>query len=255
MRDEYRELVEAFGPVAGTYERARPGYPPALVDLLRSGAGLGPGTRAVDVGAGTGKLTRALAATGAEVVAVEPVAGMRAEFRRALPGFELRPGSAEALPLPDGCADVVAAGQAFHWFDPARALPEIHRVLRAGGTLVLVWNARDESRWPWDRVTPVLERFRRSAPRIAGSASQEAVAASPLFGPVLEARFRNDLTSTRAGFLDRVASTSFVAALDGADRAVLLEEIGEILDQTAAGDAVPLPYVTEVYRSRAEPHR
>ena len=120
------------------YERGRPGYPRAAVDFLAR-LRLGPGRTVVDLAAGTGKLTRLLLATGAEVVAVEPVAEMRA----ALPaGARTVDGTAEAMPLTTASADAVAVAQAFHWFDGDAALAEIHRVLRPGGALALVWNRR-----------------------------------------------------------------------------------------------------------------
>src|ERR1700753_2775966 len=134
----------SFGGAAAAYERGRPPYPPEALDWL-----LPPGARRVlDLGAGTGKLTRELVARGLDVVAVEPLEGMRAELSRVLPGTPVRAGSAEEIPLPDGAVDTVLAAQAWHWVTPERAAPEVARVLRPGGTLGLVWNERDE-REPW----------------------------------------------------------------------------------------------------------
>ncbi len=140
-----------FSRAAEVYERARPSYPAEAVDWMVEVTGLGPGYTVVDVGAGTGKLTRLLAPTGARVVAVEPVAEMRALIERA----EVLEGTAEALPFPDGAADVVTVAQAFHWFELDRALPEIHRVLRPGGHLALFWNSRDLD----DPLQAALERL------------------------------------------------------------------------------------------------
>src|SRR3954471_9902173 len=128
-----------FASAADVYERARPSYPVEAVEWMARRTGLGPGSTVVDVGAGTGQLTRPLPATGARVVAIEPVAEMRAK----LDGFESHDGTAEELPLADASADVITVAQAFHWFDHARALPELHRVLRPGGHLALFWNSRD----------------------------------------------------------------------------------------------------------------
>ncbi len=128
-----------FSSAAGEYERARPSYPPEAVSWLAERTGLGPGRTVVDLAAGTGKLTRLLVGTGARVVAVEPLAEMRA----LIPEGEVLDGTAEDLPLPAAAADVVTVAQALHWFDLDRALPEIHRVLRPDGWLVLVWNMRD----------------------------------------------------------------------------------------------------------------
>src|ERR1700744_1056654 len=148
----------SFGVAAATYERGRPPYPPEALDWL-----LPPGARRVlDLGAGTGKLTRQLAARGLDVVAVEPLEGMRAELSRVLPGTEVLDGSAEQIPLPDGAVDAVLAAQAWHWVTPERAAPEVARVLRPGGRLGLVWNGRDETvPWGGERSQIVEEQGRR----------------------------------------------------------------------------------------------
>jgi SAM-dependent methyltransferase len=136
-----RQRARSFGGVADAYERARPSYPAEAVRWL-----LGPGPLdVVDLGAGTGKLTAVLLGEGHRVVAIEPLAPLRAKLAEALPATPALEGRAEAIPLPDRSADAVLAGQAFHWFDTVPALEEIARVLRPGGTLGLVWNFRGES--------------------------------------------------------------------------------------------------------------
>src|SRR5436190_13208524 len=126
-------MAEAFGAAASDYERARPSYPPQAIETLKADAGIGPGRRVCDLAAGTGKLTRLLVATGADVVAVEPVPGMREQLSEVLPEIEVLDGTAEAIPLDDGSLDVVTVAQAFHWFNFDEALAEIRRVLRPGG--------------------------------------------------------------------------------------------------------------------------
>src|SRR3954454_13116307 len=121
----------SFGPAAADYERVRPSYPGSAVAWL---VGTEP-QRVLDLGAGTGKLTRVIVALGHDVVAVEPLPEMRAELSAALPTVETHAGSAEAIPLADASVDAVVVGQAFHWFDQARAVPELARVLRPGGVL------------------------------------------------------------------------------------------------------------------------
>lgn len=147
---QIRQAAQGFDRNADAYEAARPSYPAEAVAHIVGHASIAPGRRVLDLAAGTGKLTRLLVTTGAEVVAVEPVAGMRAVLARELPGVEVHDGTAEALPLPDGSVDAVTVAQAFHWFDPDAALAELRRVLRPDGHLVLVWNTRDRS-YDWVR--------------------------------------------------------------------------------------------------------
>ncbi|WP_395572957.1 class I SAM-dependent methyltransferase [Streptomyces sp. BK79] len=133
--------AHSFNAAAAQYAANRPSYPPALLDALEEYAGHPlAGARVVDVGAGTGIATARLHARGAAVIAVEPGAGMAAEFRRTLPDVPLVRGNGNALPLADHSADLLTYAQAWHWTDPALAIPEALRVLRPGGTLALWWN-------------------------------------------------------------------------------------------------------------------
>jgi SAM-dependent methyltransferase len=138
------ERARSFETVAADYERHRPEYPGEALRWAAEQLGLEPGARVLDVGAGTGKLTRGLVAIGLEVVAVEPGAPMLEQLRVAVPEAEAHEGSAESIPLPGADVDAAFAGQAFHWFDREQALPELHRVIRAGGGLALLWNWWDE---------------------------------------------------------------------------------------------------------------
>ncbi|HWJ96893.1 MAG TPA: methyltransferase domain-containing protein, partial [Acidimicrobiales bacterium] len=140
--------AEGFGAGAAAYEKGRPSYSDDVVAWLVERLGIAPGRTVVDLAAGTGKLTRLLAATGASVTAIEPVDAMRDQLLQACPGVEAVSGTAEAIPLPDRTVDALTVAQAFHWFDPAAALAEIARVLRPGGALGIVFNERD-TREPW----------------------------------------------------------------------------------------------------------
>ncbi|MEW2128804.1 class I SAM-dependent methyltransferase [Streptomyces sp. NPDC005435] len=133
--------AHSFNAAAAQYSASRPSYPPALLDALEelSGRPLA-GARVVDVGAGTGIASRVLHERGARVLAVEPGAGMAAEFRRALPDVPLVRGDGNALPVAGAHADLITYAQAWHWTDPARSVPEALRVLRPGGALALWWN-------------------------------------------------------------------------------------------------------------------
>ncbi|MFJ7152154.1 class I SAM-dependent methyltransferase [Streptomyces sp. NPDC100445] len=133
--------ARSFDSAAARYAANRPSYPAALLDTLEELAGRPlSGARTVDVGAGTGIATALLRARGADVLAVEPGAGMAAEFRRALPHVPLVRGVGDALPVADAHADLLTYAQAWHWTDPARSVPEALRVLRPGGALALWWN-------------------------------------------------------------------------------------------------------------------
>jgi SAM-dependent methyltransferase len=202
------------------YQRGRPGYPPDAVGFLASRLRLGPGRTVVDLAAGTGKLTSPLLATGAEVVAVDPVAEMRA----ALPtGARAVDGTAEAMPLATASADAVAVAQAFHWFDGEAALGEIHRVLRPGGALALVWNRRRMDEPLNQAIEELIAPHRGHPSAFHTGAWRAAFERTTLFGPLHERVFPNDQLLDRDGLVDRVASISFIAALPDSERAKVLE--------------------------------
>jgi len=247
-------MVRGFDREARRYERARPGYPRASVRHLAKVLDLRRGRTIVELGSGTGKFTRAILPTGAAVVAIEPTPGMRREFRRAVPEVALLPGTAEAIPLPDGFADAVVAAQAFHWFRSRPALREIARVLRPRGGLGLVWNTGDESFAVWRRIREVVERYRSGSPR-----SREHAWRAPFdrgtvpFDRLRERRFRHAPVVRPEGLVERTLSVSVVAMLPPAERRAVAREIRAILasDPATRGRAsFRLPYWTEVYWTR-----
>jgi SAM-dependent methyltransferase len=194
----------------------------------------------LDLGAGTGKLTRVLVALGHDVIAVEPSPEMIAQLRRALPGVEALEGAAERIPVPDGRFDVVTAGQAFHWFEPERALPEIARVLRPGGTLGLVWNL-------WDDESAVVARLNAVLPPYVPS--EGPLSLGERFGPVEEASFDWVRPYGRDELVDSVGTTSSVATLAPDDRADRLEAVGRVWDEEAADGVLAVPFRTEAHRA------
>jgi SAM-dependent methyltransferase len=239
----------SFELVADLYERARPEYPQESVEWVAAKLGLGPDSTIVDLGAGTGKLTRALLSTGARVIAVEPGDAMRAELERALPHVEAVRGAAEDIPLADASADCIAAGSAFHWFRHDVALPELHRVLRPSGGLALLWNSRDRNQPIQQEVSDLL------APCVPpGRPGPEhwadALRQSELFSTPVEAHFPWVQTLDGDGLVARVGSVSFVAAAPAEARAELDARLREVA--TRLGGVVDFPYVTDVYVSRAE---
>ena len=225
-----------FARSADAYERGRPGYPDDAVDRLVAAL---PGRRVVDLAAGTGKLTRALCARGCDVVAVEPVAEMRAAIAPPARAVE---GTAEATGLPTASADGVTVAQAFHWFDGLRALAEIHRVLRPGGVLALIWNRRRMEDEIHERLEAILSPHRGRVPAHRHDSWRAALAASPHFGPASEEQFANEQVLDADGLADRFGSVSFVASMRDDERAALLGEV-----RALAGDGVvTLRYVVEL---------
>jgi SAM-dependent methyltransferase len=237
-----------FGSAADVYERARPSYPEEAIRWIAERTGLDYGSTVVDVGAGTGKLTRLLALTHARVIAIEPVEAMREVLLSRVPGVEVLAGTAEALPLPDAVADVVTCAQSFHWFANDTAIGELHRVLKPGGALVLIWNSRDMADPLQRALEDLLAPLREGAIQQLEGSWRDALAASPLFGPLEEARFELAQALTAEGVCERVASTSFVAAMPAAERAALLAQVRELVGKRDG--PLAFPYVTEVYLSR-----
>ncbi len=242
--------VLGFDRAAGEYERARPDYPPAAIDHVARQLRLGPDRVLLDLGAGTGKLTRAFRPYGPTIVAVEPIGGMRREFALAVPGAELLDGTAEAIPRPDASCDAVVSGQAFHWFRAEEAAREIARVLRPLGGVALLWNHRDES-VPWvARFGAILEPYRGTTPRAATSRGADVLAGSGLFEPlrVKEFRFAHGLSPD--GVVDRALSVGFVALQPEEVRARIAERVRELVatEPSIRGlEMVPFPYRTEVF--------
>ena len=233
--------ASGFANAADVYERARPSYPQDAVDWFVAQTGLGPEQTVVDLGAGTGKLTRLLVPTAARVIAVEPIPEMRAHIEQA----EVLDGTAEAIPLPAASADVVTVAQALHWFDQDRALPEIHRVLRPGGHLVLFWNMRDLDDPVQRGVEDLLGPMRTDIPGQLRGEWREPLSRSPLFGPATVGEFGLEQQFTTDDLCARVASTSFVAALPPVDREELLVRVRALTHGLA--EPFPFPYKTEVH--------
>jgi SAM-dependent methyltransferase len=183
------------------------------------------------------------------VIAVEPIDEMRDVLERAAPEAEALGGTAEELTLDDASVDAVTAAQAFHWFDHGRALPEIHRVLRPGGGVGLIWNSRDLDDPLQERLDELVGPYRHVAPRQLDRTWRAAVDGSPLFGDVQERAFPWAQPITRDGLAERVSSTSVVAALPEPERDKLLQRV-----RAAAGDLdepFPLRYRTDVFVFRA----
>ncbi len=237
------ERARSFGRVADDYEAGRPTYPRDAVEWVVGDASL----HALDLAAGTGKLTRQLVELGHEVTAVEPLVPMLERLHRVSPGAHAIAGVAEALPLRARSVDAVTVGQALHWFDLRVALSEIARVLRTGGVLGLVWNIRDKS------VGWVRELFR--AVDSGGSGHEgwrEALEASALFGPLEERVFRMEQMLDLEGLLALVRSRSHCSTLADERRDEVLESVRLLWrshPELAASERFALPYLTHAYRA------
>jgi SAM-dependent methyltransferase len=232
--------ARSFGAAVEAYERARPGYPDAAVDWL-----LPAGARTVlDLGAGTGKLTRSLVARGLDVVALEPLTEMRETLAATVPEARPLAGTAEDIPLPDASVDAITVAQAWHWVDPDRATAEAARVLRPGGTLGLIWNRRD------DRVDWIVHLT-----EVMGSAEVEimdmdAVEIGPPFAPT--ERFVTDWERPMDVDLlvEMAASRSYVITATSRRRREILAGVRRIVETDPhLGTQFDLPYRTYCYRA------
>lgn len=234
------DRARSFGPVAEAYDRGRPAYPADAVAWLA-----GSEARVVlELGAGTGKLTRELVDQGHAVFATEPDEAMLAVLRERVPEVSAKVATAEEIPANDRSVDVVVVAQAFHWFDHEAALPEIARVLKPGGHVALVWNSRDE-RIPWvRRMGDILGR------QDLDTSSSQHLVHSDLFGFVEEATFKHWQEVNRESILDMARSRSSFAVMDEGERESHLAEVLAFYDDYGRGmDGMQIPYVTRCYRA------
>ena len=234
----------SFGSVAAQYAAFRPSYPDDAVRFL-----LGEAPRRVlDLGAGTGLLTERLVAAGHEVVAVDPSAEMLAQLAERLPDVVLHVGAAEAIPLPDDDVDAVVAGQAAHWFDPATAAPEITRVLRPGGVVGLIWNARDE-RVPWVAALGELLADEARGHEADQTVVEQFTRALGVPEQCLESRIVQTVTPDQV--VAGIATRSYAATMDPDTREHFLGRVRDLLathPDTRGRTRLDLPYVTAAHR-------
>jgi SAM-dependent methyltransferase len=253
MSAVHPKAAVGFARAAAAYEHGRATFPAEAVEAILAATGAAPGRTLLELGAGTGKLTRSLTGSGARVIALEPVGEMRALLTETAPAAEPLAGVAEAIPLPDASVDGVVAAQAYHWFEPVTATAEVARVLRPGGAVALVWNRRDESvAWMRD-FTEILDVQAGDAPRYRHGTWRRGFDDSPAFAPLELRTWPHRGAAGRDVIRARVASMSFVAALDDGPRTALLAQIDHLLDthpDTAGRDDVAMPYVTELFTTR-----
>jgi SAM-dependent methyltransferase len=242
---ELYPAIRGFETAGERYERGRPDYPAAAVDWLVAQLDMATErrVRVLDIGAGTGKLTRPLLQRGLEVIAVEPVDGMRSALGRTAPRADIRAGRAEALPLAAGEVDGIVAGQAFHWFAGAATLSEFARVLRPDGRLGLIWNRRDPDQPLQAEIGRLVAPYRRGAPAHASDAWRAAFTDVAPFGLVAECRMPHRQWLDADGLVDRILSISFIAALDETQRRTIAAHVREL----ATAAPIELRYITELF--------
>jgi len=224
-------LAEQFASAAGAYERGRPDYAPAVAGALVAELGIDPHAPVLDLGAGTGKLSRALLAAGLDVVAVEPQAALRETLAAHIGVERALDGRAEAIPLADGSVDAVTVADAFHWFDQDAALAEIARVLRPGGGLAVLWTVPDWRGASWAReLGALLQSLRPAHPGFDGRPWQDAVEALGAWSTPREIRLKTSYPADRGRILDYLASVSWVAAMPEDQRTETLARAAAIVD-------------------------
>jgi SAM-dependent methyltransferase len=273
----------AFGPAADLYDSVRPSYPPDAVAWAL--APLGPGRwRIADIGAGTGIMTRLLAAAGHQVIAVEPDPLMRARLVKVTPGavapdtvasdtvasdgpdgptptgatapdavpsVTVVPGSAEALPIDDGALDGAVAAQAYHWFDHARTHDELARVVRPGGVVAAIWNRRDES-VPWVAEYSRIVEPRTTSPGGRGRFDYVVETFGPAFGGVEQATFRHQARHTPASLVRLLQSRSYYLRATATQQRELVRAVVDLTrhhPDLAGRTDIDLPYETLVFRA------
>lgn len=232
----------SFEVAAEDYERHRPGYPEEALRWAAGQIGLQGGARVLDVGAGTGKLTRGLVSLGFDVVAVEPGAPMLEQLRCAAPEAEALEGPAEAIPLPDESVGAAFSAQAYHWFDRERAVPELHRVIGAGGGFVLLWN------W-WDERDPLQAELGELIGYAGHSPfSDDELPGAPWFREFGRTVVESTDDSSPDDLVAMLATTSGYLTADPAEGAQWLRDVHE--QASRYGERFSLPKLTYVFAFR-----
>ena len=242
LQEWRRTQGTSFGAAADIYERGRPPYPAEALDWLVPAHA----KRVVDLGAGTGKLTRQLVERGLDVIAVEPSAGMRDQLHRVVPDVPVLAGTGERMPLAPHSADAILVAQAWHWVDEGLGVPEAARVLRPGGRLGLVWNRRDET------VDWVAQLSRIMGSVNSPDAGRQSPQIGPPFGPAERLNVPWVHRLSRDEMIDWVASRSYVITLPDGQRQSVLDQVRRLLGEHPAlsgQDEIAIRMVTRCTRA------
>ena len=249
---------KGFSHAADVYEQARPSYPTEVVDFIKSFLNETPDI-VVDLGAGTGKLTRLLEPLNArELIAIEPVAEMREKLKNIPIVTKILDATAEQLPLDDHTVDMIICAQSFHWFATHSALAEFHRVLKPNGRLVLIWNSDDQTDKQWRiEIETYIQSFKPPGTNRYKAMEWKTVFDDQKYFSSLEVKqFKNFQKITRDLGIKRVLSTSFIGALPPEEQAKVIEHIRQILDNAEEIRGInefDIEHITNIYWCSALP--
>ncbi|WP_439862401.1 class I SAM-dependent methyltransferase [Pseudomonas antarctica] len=250
MTGVHTSAQQGFSTQAVTYAQGRPDYPRQLTGWLADTLHINARSTVIDLGAGTGKFTRMLSTLAPTLIAVEPLEAMGAQLRKLLPDVRLLNGTAESIPLDAASADALVCAQAFHWFSTEAALAEIHRVLKPGGRLGLVWNVRDESVDWVAAITAIITPYEGDTPRFHTGRWREAFTGEYFSAPEMTCFPYSHVGSPQEVIMDRFLSVSFIAALPAAQKAVVTAQLQALIDthpDLIGRDTVAFPYQTQAF--------
>jgi ubiquinone/menaquinone biosynthesis C-methylase UbiE len=243
--------AQGFEKAATVYEEARPSYPNEVIDLIKSLCD--KPNIIIDLGAGTGKLTRLLGPLDArEIIAIEPTSSMRENLQKIPIITKIIDGTAEHIPFENNTIDMIICGQSFHWFANHRALAEINRVLKPNGLLILVWNFQDNSEREWaKKISDYIDSFGPvGAMRFKSMEWKKAFDNQTFFSALQHKQFKNNHRATRDLLLKRILSTSFIAALPSEQQTKLIDEIQKMMEneeEVRNLQEFDVPLLTDVY--------
>ncbi|MBL0930633.1 MAG: methyltransferase domain-containing protein [Alphaproteobacteria bacterium] len=249
----HASAAQGYKTVAETYVAGRPDYPGAARAWLRDTLALAPGKTVMDVGAGTGKFLPYLRETGAKVLALEPVDGMRARLTRDNPDVEAFAGTADRIPLPDASLDAIVCAQSFHWFATRETVAEFARVLKPGSMLGMIWNVRDENVDWVAAITAITDPYEAGTPRYKSFAWRKVFPADGFAELPAQSADNPHIGTADQTIIARTLSVSFVAALPEAEQRKIESRLRALIAATPAlaGQAtIAFPYITRMYSFR-----
>jgi len=251
------EAKKGFEKQVDVYEKARPSYPSAAIDFIFKTLNLTTNSEVIDLGSGTGKLTRQLEKYNLKLTAVEPVKEMREKFSKVSPNILVVDGTSTKIPMLDKSLDVVFCAQSFHWFSNEESLKEIYRVLKPSGALVLIWNQVDKNLEWATKMRLLTYKHLNGAPQYNYGKWRNVFNETNYFGKLNEANFKNydeneNIFVDKQYIWERMLSASYVSILEKYEQEKLKEEIfdflsKENLDFKNGLSGTILKYVTDVF--------